>query len=126
MTADRPAPPGEPTYAHDADCNTPHTAGPEPCPPPVEPSTDTASDADWGDNHCLARFASGGDHGGFRDAIVECETRSAARDAELATLREQRDQMQDNAEHWADVSRRQAAELVKLRRGWHQIPGEQP
>lgn len=24
----------EKTYAHDADCNTPHEAGPEPCPPP--------------------------------------------------------------------------------------------
>lgn len=27
-----------PTYAHDADCNTVHEAGPRPCPPPAEPA----------------------------------------------------------------------------------------
>lgn len=29
--------PGLPSYAHDADCNTTHDAGPEPCPPPLPP-----------------------------------------------------------------------------------------
>lgn len=54
--------PGEPTYAHDADCNTKHEPGPDPCPEPV--STQVDDTRAWGPaglNHPGSDRWTGGD-----------------------------------------------------------------
>lgn len=112
--ADRPAPPvepaptvercnwcsitGRPNPAHHPGGQAAHTVEPVPAAelaPSVEPSTDTAGcavrrvpllDIDAADHDCeeTHRYYTEG----FLAAVSECEARSAARDAELAKLRE--------------------------------------
>ncbi len=112
MTADRPAPPVEPStdLAEDDDANYElFTEVYELLRPHMVSSAVVAEKmVDLVREREKAAVAAAGNSDVFRLAVAleDVRRKLATRDAELAKLREQRDQTQDNAEHWADEAGR--------------------